>query len=413
MQKLTVWGRHLLGCLLLGISVSAGASDISPALQQLMQDFIARHPAAQTARADLQRAEAEARAAGRPLYNPEIEIDYEDATDITKTVGLAQTFDWNGKRRARDSVAQDSTRAARATLAATRQAMLGELLGELSQMLTTGDAAQLAAQRVTLLEEFLRLAEQRFAAGDVSRTDVDLARLALSEAQMQAAAASAAATATRARLSALVDMPGNGWPQLPTLPASLADYDANALLQRHPALRQLRAAAAAARASVNIARRDRRPDPTVAVRGGKEASESLVGVTVSIPLYIRNTFRAELDAASAGAISAEQRYQASLRRARSAMQAAAQRYRVTRSALGYWEKTGLSSLRGRLEALQRLWNSGEIDTTDYLVQLQQTLDTRISAVELRRATWDAWLAWLQASGTTEQWLGLTTAPASN
>lgn len=413
MQKLTVWGRLLFGCLLLGITASASASDISPALQQLMQDFLERHPAAQTARADLERAEAEARAAGQPLYNPEIEFDYEDAADVTKTVGLAQTFDWSGKRRARNSAAQDNIRAAYATLSVTRQDMLGELLGELSQLLTTADGARLAARRVTLLGEFLQLAEQRFAAGDVSQTDVDLARLALSEAQMQAAAASADATATEARLNALVETPASGWPVLPVLPGTLKHYDAAALLQQHPALQQLRAEAAAARASVNIASRDRRPDPTIALRGGKEDNDDLIGVTVSIPLYLRNTFRAELDAANAEAISAEQRYQNTLRRAGSAMQAASQRYQVTRSALGYWEQTGLSSLQGRLETLQRLWQSGEIGTTDYLVQLQQTLDTRISAVELRRATWDAWLAWLQASGTTEQWLGLAKAPASN
>ncbi len=413
MQNANVWGGRVLGCLLVALSFSAMAGESSPALKRLLQDFIERHPAAQTARAELQRVEAEARAAGRPLYNPEIEIEYEDASDVTRTVGLAQTLDWNGKRRARDTAARDDVLAARATLAATRQSMLAELLAELSRMATSRDAARLAARRVTLLEEFLQLAEQRFAAGDVSRTDVDLARLALSEAQMQAAAASAEATATQARLSALVETPAEGWPALPALPLSLADYDADVLLVQHPELRQLRAAAAAARASVDVARRDRRPDPTVALRGGREASENLIGVTVSIPLYVRNSFRAEVDAASAGALGAEQRYLASLRRARSAMQAAAQRYRVTRSALAYWEQAGVSSLRGRIEALQRLWQSGEIDTTDYLVQLQQTLDTRLSAVELQRATWDAWLAWLQASGTIEHWLGLNAAPAAN
>ena len=413
MQKLSLWGRHLCGCLLMGLAASANASDISPALQQLMQDFLQRHPAAQEMRAELDRSEAEARAAGQPLYNPEVEFDYEDASDITKTVGIAQTFDWSGKRRARNTAARDRIRAARATLSATRQDLLGELLNELSQVQTTASAAQLAGQRVALLDEFVKLATQRFAAGDVSRTDVDLARLALLEAQMQAASASADATASKARLGALVDTPATGWPALPVLPESSGNFDTDTLLQNHPALQQLRATASAARASVIIANRDRRPDPTIALRGGKEASDDLLGVTVSIPLFVRNSFRAELDAANADAISAEQRYRDRVRRARSAVQAAAQRYRVTRSALAYWEQTGLSSLRGRIDALQRLWKSGEIDTTDYLVQLQQTLDTRISAVELQRATWDAWLAWLEASGTTEQWLGLNKQPASN
>jgi len=406
MQNLSIWRRALVVCLLLAPSLPAGAAGSSPALKQLVRNFLAEHPAAQAARADLQRAEAEARATGQPLYNPEIEFEYEDATDVTKTIGLVQTFDWAGKRRARDTASQDSIRAAQAALAATRQEMLGELLAELSGVVTNAEAARLAQRRVQLLDDFLRLAEQRYAAGDVGQTDVDLAQLAVSEARMQAAAITADAMATEARLAALVQTPPQGWPALPELPKDIASFNADKLLQQHPALRQSQAEAAAARATVDIARRDRRPDPTIGIRGGEEDDDGLIGVTVSIPLFVRNTFRAELDAANADAMRAEQAYNNTRRRANSSLQASAQRYRLTRAALGYWEQTGKSSLQGRIKLLKRLWESGEISTTDYLVQLQQTLDTQASAVELQGTTWDAWIAWLTASGTTEHWLGL-------
>lgn len=400
------WRPWLLGCLLSAAAAGANASDISPALKQLVQDFLTQHPAAQAARADLERAEAEARATAQPLYNPEVEVEYEDATDVTKTVGVVQTLDWTGKRRARDTASQDSLRAAQAALAAARQAMLGELLGELSSRVTASEAARLSQHRVALLDEFLRLAERRYAAGDVGQTDVDLARLALAEARMQAASMMAEATATEARLAALVQAPVTGWPVLPVLPADLETLNAEELLKQHPALRQSEAEASAAKATVAIAQRERRPDPTIGVRGGQEDEDTLVGVTVSIPLFVRNTFRAELDAANADAIRAEQAYYSTVRRAKGQLQAAAQGYRLTRSALSDWERTGQSSLKDRVSLLKRLWETGEISTTDYLVQLQQTLDTQASAVELRGSAWQAWVAWLQASGQTERWLGL-------
>ncbi len=406
MQNLSTWRRTLVICLLLVPSLPAGAAGSSPALKQLVRSFLAEHPAAQAARADLQRAEAEARATGQPLYNPEIEFEYEDATDITKTVGLVQTFDWAGKRRARDTASQDSIRAAQAALAANRQQMLGELLAELSGVSTSAEAARLARRRVQLLDDFLRLAEQRYAAGDVGQTDVDLAQLAVSEARMQAAAITADAMATEARLAALVQTPPQGWPALPELPKDIASFNADELLQQHPSLRQSQAEAAAARATVNIARRDRRPDPTVGIRGGEEDDDGLIGVTVSIPLFVRNTFRAELDAANADAMRAEQAYNNSRRRANSTLQASAQRYRLTRAALTYWEQSGKSSLQGRVDLLKRLWETGEISATEYLVQLQQTLNTQASAVELQGSAWSAWIAWLEASGQTEHWLGL-------
>jgi cobalt-zinc-cadmium efflux system outer membrane protein len=407
MQILFKWRPWLAGCLLWGAVNGANASDISPALKQLIQSFLAQHPAAQAARADLERAEAEARATAQPLYNPEIELEYEDATDITKTVGLVQTLDWAGKRRARDTASQDSMRAAQAAQAAMRQTLLGELLVELSGVTASSRAARLAQQREQLLEEFLRLAERRYAAGDVGQTDVDLARLALSEARMQAASITAEATAVESRLAALVQQPAAGWPALPVLPADVASFESDDLLQQHPALRQAQAEAAAAKASVSIAERDRRPDPTIGLRGGQEDDDTLVGVTVSIPLFVRNTFRAEVDAANADAIRAEQVYFNRLRRAKGELQAAAERYRLTRAALSDWEQMGQRSLAGRVELLKRLWETGEISTTDYLVQLQQTLDTQASAVELRSSTWDAWIDWLEASGRMEHWLDVS------
>ncbi len=406
MQNRSIWWRTVTVCLLLAPILPAGAADSSPALKQLVRTFLDEHPAAQAARADLKRVQAQARAIGQPLYNPEIEVEYEDATDITKTVGLAQTFDWAGKRRARDTASQDLIRAAQAAFATTRQQMLGELLTELSGVVTNNEAARLARQRVQLLDDFLHLAQRRYAAGDVGQTDVDLAHLASSEARMQAAAITADATATEARLAALIRMPAQGWPALPVLPGDIAPFNADKLLQQHPALRRSQAEASAARATVTIAQRDRRPDPTIGIRGGKEDDDDLVGVTVSIPLFVRNTFRAELDAANAEAMRAEQAYYNVRRRANSALQAAAQRYRLTRAALGYWEQTGQSSLRGRVDLLKRLWETGEISATDYLVQLQQTLSTQASAVELQGAAWSAWIAWLEASGQTERWLGL-------
>ena len=124
----------------------------SPALRALMERFLAEHPAAQAARADLERAEAEARALGQALYNPELEFEYEDATDTTKSVGVSQTFDWNGKRRARDRASGESMRAASATLAAARQELLAELLEKLISVKVTVEAVGLSKQRVVFAE---------------------------------------------------------------------------------------------------------------------------------------------------------------------------------------------------------------------------------------------------------------------
>jgi len=412
MRKHYVWQLWLSGWLFFGLATGPVADDASPALRALMESFLAEHPAAQAARADLERAEAEARARGQAFYNPELEFEYEDATDTTRSVGVSQTFDWNGKRRARDRASGESMRAASAALAAARQELLAELLEKLISVKVTVEAAGLSKQRVVLLKEFVSLAQRRYAAGDVGQSDVDLAHLALSEASMQSATLLSDAAEAESRLAALYQPPMSVWPPLPALPRDLSAFDNNALLERHPALRRAAAEAAAAKAGVFIAQRDSRPDPTLGLHGGQEDDDALVRLTVSIPLFVRNTYRAEVDAANADALRAEQVYRHRLRRARGELQAAAKRFQSTRSVLHDWENGGQHRLKGRIALLKQLWRAGEIGTTDYLVQLQQTLDTQVSAAALRAAVWDAWIHWLSASGQIEYWLGIQTDSAS-
>jgi cobalt-zinc-cadmium efflux system outer membrane protein len=105
-----------------------------PAFRALIEHFLAEHPAVQAAQADLERAQARARALGQPLFNPELKLEYEDSTDITKSIGVNQTFDWNGKRRARDRAGAESMRIASAALATARQELLAELLDKLTSL---------------------------------------------------------------------------------------------------------------------------------------------------------------------------------------------------------------------------------------------------------------------------------------
>jgi cobalt-zinc-cadmium efflux system outer membrane protein len=54
--------------------------------------------------------------------------------------------------------------------------------------------------------------------------------------------------------------------------------------------------------------------------------------------------------------------------------------------------------------LERLWTAGELNTTDYLIQLTQALDTKASAIEQRGRMWTDWSEFLIASGKIEHWL---------
>ncbi|WP_419631261.1 hypothetical protein [Thiolapillus sp.] len=89
---------------------------------------------------------------------------------------------------------------------------------------------------------------------------------------------------------------------------------------------------------------------------------------------------------------------------RAQLKSAGQRYTLVSDAWKQWLSQGRSSLQKRIRLLETLWRAGEISTTDYLLQVQQALDTQIAGIELHGDFWNAWLAWMNHSASLDNWL---------
>lgn len=396
----------LLGCMLILTFKTVSAAD-QPTLTTMVQVVLENHPEVLAVQSELEASQARERAADRPLYNPDLEVEYEDAGDVTTTtLGLSQSIDWGDKREARTRVAALERERVAAELAGIRQKLAAELLAALADYHTAAELTALAEQRRTLMQRFLELTEQRRQEGDLGQVALDLARLAYTEANLQRARlVGTQAQAEQALLAVVGDWQGD-WPVLPATPTSLSldTRQIDTLLEQLPALRAARARIAIARATVELHRRERKADPTIGLRGGREESDNLIGLSLSIPLFVRNNFSAEVDAANAEAIQIEQSAQNGYRRSRAELVSTARRFELSRQAWDDWLRTGQSSLESQTQLLERLWRVGELSTAEYLVQLKQTLDTRTAATELRGSLWQAWFDWLAASGKTESWL---------
>lgn len=395
-----------------GVEPESTQPDSQAELSAFVRAVVDANPQVNAARAALDASVALEGAAGRPLYNPQLELEAEDAETETKALGISQTLDWGGKRNARTAVAESERRSVEADYMAVRWRVTAELLTALASYQTESDRSALAAVRSGAMQDFAELAEQRFDVGDISQSEFDLAVLAFTDARIKQATASAnVAEAKQAVSSLAVGSAPTEWPAIQTElpPLTNAPSEANDLVMSLPHVRaaQLRASAAAAR--VNLRERERRPDPTLTLRGGTEGDDTLVGLNLTIPLHVRNNFNYELTAASAERRQAQQEAADISRQAYARFQGAQERYQLSQAAWEDWQRIGGVSLQRQTDLLWRLWEAGELSTTEFLVQLQQTLDTRESALELRAALWRAWFEWLMASGQIESWLGTSTA----
>lgn len=380
------------------------AEQAPTALTNLVKEALDASPEPARARAAVEAARARHRAAGRPLYNPELAIEAERSDVNTTTAGVQQTIDWSGKREGRSAVAAAELLSSEAALSEIRLSVATRVLSALADYQIAQSIAALARQRVELMQRFADLAARRQQAGDLELVDLDLARLALAQAQLQQAEARAAVAESEEALVALFGT-SRPWPELPAgLPAP--DIVGPDMVRGLPQVRAAEAEVDAARERAGLRRLERRPDPTVGVRAGREDAESLVGLSVSIPLFVRNSYRAEVQAAEAELTEAQQAAQVLVQQLKARQATAQRRYRAAFEAWRQWQGAGSEALARQGELLERLWRAGEIGAADYLVQLRQALDTREAAVMHYGRAWRAWFQWLEATGRTFAWARL-------
>ncbi len=377
-----------------------------PALSRWVRSTIAENPRLLAERAALEAARGRVEAASRPLFNPELGLDYERTDVDTASVGISQTLDWANKRDARATQATRERQVAVARLQQRWRKLAAELLGGWSRWHAAKAIAEIADRQADLMQRFVALAERRRQAGDLAQVDLDLAHLAASEAEFRRAGATGEKLRARRAIEALTA--GRGGPpglDPATLPPELPELDVDKLVADLPAIREAMASAAAARAGVELRRRERRADPTVGLRLGKEDSNALGGLSFSIPLNVRNRYRAEVAVAEAEALRARREVAGLRREARARLVAAAAIYGNARATWVAWRQSGAPRLDQRTALLDRLWQAGELRTTDYLVQLKQALETETAAIEQLGRLWQAWTDYLLASGQIEAWLG--------
>ena len=380
------------------------------ALHGALRDAWARHPAAEATEQTLAAAEARAAANSRPLYNPDLEFAYDDeGPEETATAGMALTLDLSGKRRARTDAGQADLVLAEAEAALRRSGFAQQWLQAWTEHGIARERVRIGEERLALMQRFADLAERQLTVGDISSLERDLALLARDEAQAEQATLLADAASAAEAYRAVGGNAAGG--------ADIAQFGVPAVWTTDPSWqvaaapegRIAAATAASSTARIAIAERDRRPDPTISLYGGRKdigtVSEDVIGVAVSVPLFVRNRFSAELAAAKADSSAAS----AELRRVELELRARAERnissYGAVRDAWTRWSQSKGTAVAARADLLERLWRAGEVSTADYLIQLKQTLDTALAGADLRGRLWRSYVDTLYSTGQLDTWVG--------
>jgi len=335
-------------------------------LQQLIQQLWQQGPEVAAAQAAIEAARSQERAAGQPLYNPSLQLDLERGDLSSASIGLSQTLDWHDKGGARQRMARDQISVQRNQLHQIKTQLASEALLALSDYQTAAQLTALAEQRSQLMQRFSASVQQRYRAGDMRLLETALAKLAYNEALMQQASQTAELSDKQSALLAVM-AEERQWPTLPVpMQPSTKAVDQQTLLENLPELQLQRAQLLLAKNRVIQAQQERQADPTLGISGGGDSNESRIGLSLEIPLLIRNDFSAEVKAAQQEATQAEQLYLARQRRLRAQLKGALTRLHTMQSAWQQWTENGQPAHHEQKKWLDQLWQANELSASDYL-----------------------------------------------
>lgn len=363
--------------------------------QQILQ-----HPEVVAEREKMNAQLSTAEAREQPLYNPELEAEVErEGEDNNSRIGISQTVDWWDKRGARQNQGNHARQVAQTAYQQVLQQKLMDALLAINDWQSAQQRVTFAREQESQLDALLALVEQRQKTGDLGQIDAEFALLALAQLLNDSADAEAQLAKAGSKLKELfperspdtLAIPDAFWLQ----PRS---GDSARLVDRHPRVVQALAEWNAAKAQADVAVRDAKSDPTLGINGGKSGEDNVVAVTLSIPLALRNNYRAEVRAASQESLAAEAHYY-QIRRQQLALlegsEAALQAYSGRHER---WIRVMQARVGNSASLLDKQWRTGDLSTPDYLLALKERGESLQAGIELESEWHQSVIEWLLESG---------------
>ncbi|MBI3132196.1 MAG: TolC family protein [Acidobacteria bacterium] len=383
----------------------------SPELDRLIQEALDRHP-------DLARSRAQARMASaledqaRALPDPEVSLGVERtmAGEVTvpdamggmpimarlepmtqTSLMVSQGLPWPGKRAARGQEARALATAAEADLERVRMDLIQQVKGTWLEAQALQARVDLLSRETQVIGEAEALAQSHYAHGQGSQAEVLQAALERSRLAQRKVALEAELEAVRWNLNRLAGRePEVALPALPSLadspvPERISVSETLSIAEaRSPELQAARARRSAAKAGMELARLDRRPDVRVGagyMRGPMGDSGWKAEVGFTLPFGRRSSAMSVQRNAEGQGAEAEARSVQSLLALRTRERAA--RLEAVRNSLDLLEQRVLPQDDALVETAQAQVESGRGALGPLLDAIRGRLRDRGEALDLR------------------------------
>jgi cobalt-zinc-cadmium efflux system outer membrane protein len=293
-------------------------------------------------------------------------------------VGLVQPFELGGKRGARLDAARAGLARETAHQRDMERLVLGEVAATFLLALHARERLLLARAAAEAALETAQSAQRRFEAGDVPVVDVHVARVASARARAEVASTEGEEAALLGELRVLLGLPAK---EALTVRGELRALASQPVVpstssQARPDIAELEAELAQAEAALRLGKSAAWPDVSVGVRYQREADESAVLGTLSVPLPI---FSRGQEARVTGEARVR-RLQGMLEAARltreTRVESALAQYRKQQEAVELLEREALPLLADNESLARKSYEAGEMNLAEFLLVRRDTLEAR-------------------------------------
>lgn len=372
-------------------------------VNDLMARALMTNPAVKSAQEKLEAEVARGRSLGQALYNPTLDLEYENAQQVIKSIGISQTIDWRGKRTTNQNLAQIRTNKARLEYNIARNSVMASIARALSNYERTTEIHSLREKSLNSATKLASYAQSRHLQGDITLKELQTANLALFRARTIKNNAMSAMLSAKQLVEALTGVEAMFWSYKYLSDLTLPPLDEN-INKQSPSLLLSQVSYFEKKAEVEVARKRRSVDPTIGVKYGKEGSSDLIGVNLSVPLPIRKTFSQDFIASQKDMQSAEFDFENQKRLFEATLISNHNRISLLSSSWQSWRSGDDKSLDNQYELMGRLLDNDEISTLNYLLEIEQLFQTEEAIIEMRFNLEVAWIDWFELTGNFSEWM---------
>lgn len=401
----------------LGVFAKQPATNLTP--ESAMAIALSDNRDLIAARFAIRQAEGRLKQAGL-LPNPEFEASHQNDSafanegEYTVSAGFKQRFPITGRLSKAKAVARVDVAQAMAEVRNQERILAGEVLARSRELLVVRDKLKAKKEIQDIIQKLIDVSEKRLKAGEISATDVNLAKIELQKVTLEQATLLNQQETAENELNRLL---GRG-PATPVQMSGVAgvEIDANisaetlrqALAQRPD--RQLAALSVdRAEAEIKLARAEKWEDWTVGFDYNHDNSkfvepvgnkvDNFLGISASIPLPLWNRNQGNISEAEATRQRAEAELRAlDLRIATEVQTAKDQTQRLSKTLRQYREES-LKLADENIVLLQKGYADGLVNITTIIQAQQQLSELRQGYLETLGEYLDALTNWQTATGS--------------